>query len=59
VPLTVWRMQHTHFGSATHIAATFLGVLFAGTVWRLAAFHGLRSNRPLIRGWARMALFQY
>lgn len=52
-------MQHTHFGSATHVAATFLGVLAAGTLWRIAAFHGLRSSRPLIRGLARMALFQY
>lgn len=52
-------MQHTHFGSATHVAATFLGVLAAGTFWRIAAFHGLRSSRPLIRGLSRMALFQY
>src|SRR2546421_1047827 len=27
--------MHTHFGSATHLGATFLGVLIAGTAWRL------------------------
>ncbi len=52
-------MQHTHFGSATHIAATFLGVLFAGTVWRLAAAHGLKAKSPTVRGLARAAFVQY
>lgn len=52
-------MQHTHFGSATHVAATFLGVVMAGTLWRIAAFHGLRSRSPFVRGLARMALVQY
>lgn len=55
----VGRMQHTHFGSATNIAAAFLGVLFAGTLWRLAAAHGLRSKSPLIRGLSRAAFVQY
>jgi len=52
-------MQHTHFGSATHIAATFLGVLFAGTVWRLGWSRGLNSKRPFIRGLARAAFVQF
>jgi hypothetical protein len=52
-------MQHTHFGSATHIAATFLGVLFAGTVWRLAWGRGLTAKSPLVRGLARAAFVQF
>jgi hypothetical protein len=52
-------MQHTHFGSVTHALASFLAIAMVGTGWRLAAFHGVRSRRPLIRGLARMMLFQY
>jgi hypothetical protein len=52
-------MQHTHFGSVTHAAATFLSVVMVGTVWRLAAFHWVRSPRKLVRGLARMMLFQF
>jgi hypothetical protein len=52
-------MQHTHFGSATHIVATFLGVLFAGTVWRLGWARGLKSKSALIRGLARAAFVQF
>lgn len=52
-------MQHTHFGSATHLFATFLPVAIFGTAWRLAAMHGLRSSRPLLRGLARAMLIQY
>lgn len=52
-------MQHTHFGSATHIGATFLGVLFAGTVWRLGWSRGLTSKRPWVRGLARAAFVQF
>lgn len=52
-------MQHTHFGSATHLGSTFLGVAIFGTLWRLVAMHGLRSSRPLFRGLARAMLLQY
>jgi hypothetical protein len=52
-------MQHTHFASATHIFATFLGVLVAGTFWRIGWFHALGSKRPLIRRLARAALVQF
>lgn len=52
-------MQHTHFGSATFAAATFLNVAIFGTVWRLGAMHAIRSKRPWLRGFGRAALFQY
>lgn len=52
-------MQHTHFGSATFGAAAFLHIAIFGTVWRLAAFHGLGSRRPLIKGLAKAMLVQY
>lgn len=52
-------MQHTHFGSATFAASTFLTVAIFGTLWRIAAFHGLGSKRPLVRGLAKAALVQY
>lgn len=55
--------MHTHFGSATHLAATFLGVLIAGTFWRIAnlrllAFATKRNNKTLA-GLSRAALGQY
>lgn len=52
-------MQHTHFGSATFAAAVFLTIAIFGTGWRLLAFHGLRSSRPLIKGLAKAMLVQY
>jgi hypothetical protein len=51
--------MHTHFGSGTHILATFLGVVIAGTFWRLSWLHGLGSRNPHIRGLARAALTQF
>jgi len=51
--------MHTHFGSATFAAAAFLTVALFGGLWRLAAMHGLRSQRQLVRGLSRAALFQY
>lgn len=51
--------MHTHFASATHITATFLGVLLAGTAWRTIWSHGLRSKNPLIAGLSRAAMVQY
>lgn len=51
--------MHTHFGSATHLLATFLGVLIVGTFWRLAWAHvSLIPNRHA-QGFARTALSQF
>jgi hypothetical protein len=50
---------HTHFGSATHLLSTFLGVLMVGTLWKLAAMHGVRSRRAWVAGLSRAALFQF
>lgn len=56
-------MKHTHFGSATHLAATFLGVLVAGTFWRLAWLHvlqwGKKSSNKHAEGFAKAALLQF
>lgn len=52
-------MQHTHFGSATFGASVFLTVAIFGTAWRLLAFHGLRSSRPLVKGLAKAMLVQF
>lgn len=51
--------MHTHFGSATHLFATFLGVLVAGSFWRLAWMHGLKSRNQHVAGLARAAFFQF
>lgn len=51
--------MHTHFGSATNLISTFLGVLIAGTFWRLGWCHGLTSSNPHVRGMARAALMQF
>ena len=55
--------MHTHFGSATHLLATFLGVLVAGTFWRLAWMHALafsvKRNLGVLGGLARAALAQF
>lgn len=51
--------MHTHFGSATGLVSTFLGVLIAGTFWRLSWLHGLASRNPHVRGLARAALTQF
>ncbi len=51
--------MHTHFGSATMLASTFLGVLIVGGLWRLIALHGLTSSNPHVRGLSKAALFQY
>jgi len=40
--------MHTHFGSGTHLLSVFLGVVLAGTLWRLSW-----------QAIARAALFQY
>jgi hypothetical protein len=55
--------MHTHYGSATHLSATFLGVLIAGSFWRLGWMHamsfGTKRNIPVLSGLARAALVQY
>jgi hypothetical protein len=53
------RVVHTHFGSATHLFSTFLGVLMVGTLWKLGWMHGTKSRRPWVAGLARAALFQF
>jgi hypothetical protein len=54
---------HTHFGSATHLGATFLGVLLAGTFWKLSWMHvlshGVKRGSKTVQGFARAALFQF
>lgn len=51
--------MHTHFGSATHLAATFLGVLIAGTFWRLLGMHAMRSSNKIVAGLGRAGLAQF
>ena len=51
--------MHTHFGSATHLLSTFLGVLIAGTFWRLGWLHVLASKNAHAQGFARAALSQF
>jgi hypothetical protein len=51
--------MHTHFGSATHLAGTFLGVLIAGTFWRLGWMHVMLLKNPHAQGLARAALSQF
>lgn len=51
--------MHTHFGSATHLLSTFLGVLIAGTFWRLVWLHGLASDNRHVQGLSRAALSQF
>jgi hypothetical protein len=51
--------MHTHFGSATHLTGTFLGILIVGVFWRLAWMHALLSKNRHVQGFARAALSQY
>lgn len=51
--------MHTHFGSATHLFSTFLGVLIAGTFWRLSWMHVLTLRNKHAQGLARAALSQF
>jgi hypothetical protein len=51
--------MHTHFGSATHLAATFLGVLLVGTLWRLLGMHALISSSRTLQGIGKAMLTQY
>lgn len=55
--------MHTHFGSATHLLATLLGVLVAGTFWRLfwmhVLLHGTNNGSAIEQGLAKAALAQF
>lgn len=55
--------MHTHFGSATHLVSTFLGVLIVGTFWRIVNLRILafahKSNKKHLAGLAEAALGQY
>lgn len=52
--------MHTHFGSGTHLLSVFLGVVLAGTLWRLSWLHvAACATRPFWQAIARAALFQY
>lgn len=51
--------MHTHFGSATHGAATFLTVLVWGTFWRLGWMHAMTSKNRHVQGLAKAALVQF
>jgi len=55
--------MHTHFGSATHLFSTFIGVLVAGTFWRLGWMHALafagKRGWKFLSGLSRAALAQY
>lgn len=52
--------MHTHFG-ALAITGAFLGVLLAGTFWRLAAGHLVASGRTGLLGTqvGKAMAFQY
>lgn len=49
---------HTHFG-ALIIGGTFLGVLLAGTLWRLTAAHLAVSGNPTFVQIAKAMATQY
>ena len=51
--------MHPHFGSATHLLNTFLGVLIVGAFWRLGWMHALTSRNAHVQGFARAALTQF
>lgn len=51
--------MHTHFGSATHLAATFLGVLVAGTFWRVGALTLVSSRNPTLANVGKGMLIQF
>jgi len=54
---------HTHFASATHLLATFLGVVIAGTFWRLFWMHtmafGSKRGSRVLQGLSKAALAQF
>lgn len=51
--------MHTHFGSATHLAATFLGVVVIGTFWRLSGMTLMSVPNRHVQGIGRAMLVQF
>jgi hypothetical protein len=49
---------HTHFGALV-IGGTFLGVLLAGTLWKLTAAHLTTSASPLAQQVGAAMFVQY
>lgn len=49
---------HTHFGALV-IGGTFLGVLLAGTLWKLTAAHLVTSNNATAQTVGAAMLVQY
>lgn len=58
MPKTTGTSMHTHFGVLV-IGGTFVGVLLAGTLWRLTAAHLAVSSNPLAVQVAKAMAFQY
>ncbi len=60
-----WFFSTTPFGDPHQTTwkapgyGTFLGVLIAGTFWRLVLMHGLLAHNRHVRGFARAALSQF
>lgn len=50
--------MHTHFGALV-IGGTFLGVLLAGTLWKLGAAHLSTSDSPIAQQVGKAMIFQY
>lgn len=50
--------MHTHFGALV-IGGTFVGVLLAGTLWKLGAAHLATSDNPKLSELGKAMIFQY
>lgn len=50
--------MHTHFG-ALAIGGAFVGVLLAGTLWKLTAAHLATSGNPTAVQFGKAMIFQY
>lgn len=50
--------MHTHFGALV-IGGTFIGVLLAGTLWKLTAAHLIASDNPQWQAFGRGMIIQY
>lgn len=49
---------HTHFGALV-IGGTFVGVLLAGTLWKLTAAHLVTSDNPMLQAAGSAMFAQY
>lgn len=58
MPRSTSTSMHTHFGVLV-IGGTFLGVLLAGTLWRLIAAHLAVSPNPMAQAFAKTMAVQY